>query len=107
LPDELESSLGSDPKVVDSDGDGVSDGDESLVWGTDPTQGDSDGDGVSDGAEIAAGKDPSDPSDGPGQPGGGTSTSSDGCMGGLASGLVSLLAMLFLGLRRLVPRAGR
>lgn len=107
LPDELEGSLGSDPKVVDSDGDGVSDGDESLVWGTDPTQSDSDGDGVSDGAEIAAGKDPNDPSDGPGQPGGGASTSSDGCMGGLASGLVSLLALLFLGLRRLVLRAAR
>ena len=51
-----------DPDDPDSDGDGVSDGDE-IAAGTDPTNSDSDGDGVTDGDEIAAGTNPTDPSD--------------------------------------------
>lgn len=43
---------GTDPLVADTDNDGVSDGDEVLVYGTDPLNPDSDGDGISDGDEI-------------------------------------------------------
>ena len=46
------------PEVVDSDGDGILDGDEIAVYGTDPGNFDSDFDGLGDGAEIAAGTDP-------------------------------------------------
>ncbi len=41
-----------DPLVADTDGDGLSDGDEVLVYGTDPLNPDTDGDGLSDGDEI-------------------------------------------------------
>ena len=41
-----------DPLVADTDGDGLSDGDEILVYGTDPLNPDTDGDGLSDGDEI-------------------------------------------------------
>ena len=37
----------------DSDGDGLSDGDEVNIHGSDPTKQDSDGDGLSDGAEVS------------------------------------------------------
>ena len=59
-----------DPFTIDSDGDGVSDGDEvsgdkNKDWDgdgkgdpTDPTKADSDGDGVNDGDEITRGTDP-------------------------------------------------
>jgi hypothetical protein len=46
------------PPPVDTDGDGLTDSDETAVYGTDPTNPDSDGDGVSDGAEVAAGTNP-------------------------------------------------
>jgi Bacterial TSP3 repeat len=39
--------------AVDSDGDGLADVDEILIYGTTPTQADSDGDGLSDGTEVA------------------------------------------------------
>ncbi|MGY5853186.1 MAG: hypothetical protein RTU92_06435 [Candidatus Thorarchaeota archaeon] len=45
----------------DSDGDGLSDGDEVHVYGTDPTSTDSDGDGLSDYDEIIHGGDPNNP----------------------------------------------
>ncbi len=50
--------LGTDPLVVDSDYDGLSDGDEENVYGTDPLNPDTDGDGLSDGDEIALGLNP-------------------------------------------------
>ncbi len=50
-----EQSAGTDPTVADTDGDGLSDGDETE---TDPTVADTDGDGLSDGDEIAAGSNP-------------------------------------------------
>jgi hypothetical protein len=49
------STTGSAP---DSDGDGLSDADETAVYGTDPGNWDTDGDGVGDGAVVAAGGDP-------------------------------------------------
>ena len=51
-PDALEVDLGLDPNNIDTDADGVADGDELNIYGTDPTVYDADGDGVSDGAEL-------------------------------------------------------
>jgi serine/threonine protein kinase len=50
--------IGSDPRKRDSDGDILLDGDEVNLYGTDPTQTDTDGDGMDDGIEIAQGSDP-------------------------------------------------
>jgi hypothetical protein len=47
-----ELAVGSDPVNSDTDGDGISDGDEVFLYGTDPTNSDTDGDGVDDGTEI-------------------------------------------------------
>ena len=51
-PDAVEVEVGLDPNTVDTDGDGVADGDEGNLYGTDPTVADTDGDGVSDGGEL-------------------------------------------------------
>jgi hypothetical protein len=51
-PDAQELELGLDPTNIDTDGDGVADGDELRIYGTDPLTFDSDGDGVSDGEEL-------------------------------------------------------
>src|SRR5215217_1773245 len=51
-PDALEWDLGLDPNNPDTDGDGVADGDEIIIYGTEPTVADSDGDGVLDGEEL-------------------------------------------------------
>jgi hypothetical protein len=51
-PDYLEVEIGLDPTTIDTDGDGVADGDEGNLYGTDPTVFDSDVDGVSDGGEL-------------------------------------------------------
>jgi len=51
-PDAQELELGLDPTNIDTDGDGVADGDELTLYGTDPFTFDSDGDGVSDGDEL-------------------------------------------------------
>lgn len=50
-----------DPALDDTDGDGLSDADETGIHGTDPQNPDTDDDGWSDGAEVAAGSDPLDP----------------------------------------------
>ena len=50
---------GIDPNA-DTDGDGLSDGDEVFRHGTDPNQSDTDGDGLSDSAEVLAGANPLD-----------------------------------------------
>lgn len=53
--------LGTDPRNPDSDGDGISDGDEvrcALGFCTNPLLADTDGDGVRDGMEIRTGSDP-------------------------------------------------
>jgi outer membrane protein OmpA-like peptidoglycan-associated protein/opacity protein-like surface antigen len=47
-----EQQLGTDPLNPDTDGDGISDGDEVLNYKTNPLKADSDGDGLSDGQEI-------------------------------------------------------
>lgn len=51
-PDALEWDLGLDPNNVDTDADGVADGDELNIYGTEPTLFDTDDDGVSDGEEL-------------------------------------------------------
>lgn len=43
---------GTDPSVADTDRDGLTDGDEVNVYGTDPLVADTDNDGISDGDEI-------------------------------------------------------
>ena len=47
-----------DPPDSDSDGDGLTDHEEFLVYRTDPKSGDSDGDGLPDGWEVQGGLDP-------------------------------------------------
>ena len=44
----------------DSDGDGLTDGEEANLFGTDPTKADSDGDQLTDGEEVVFGTDPND-----------------------------------------------
>ncbi len=44
--------LGTNPKVADTDGDGLSDGDEVMKYRTNPLRMDSDGDGLKDGDEL-------------------------------------------------------
>ncbi len=81
LSNDQEAALSTDPGRPDSDGDGLEDGDEVLIYATnpnerdsdgdllidfdevntyatDPNQGDSDGDGSGDGLEVAQGSDP-------------------------------------------------
>jgi len=52
LSDKLEKELGTNRKLADSDGDGISDGDEYLKFKTNPLVADSDGDGLSDYDEL-------------------------------------------------------
>jgi len=51
----MEQSAGTEPFVSDTDGDGLSDGEEISTYASNPLNTDSDGDGVADGAEDAAG----------------------------------------------------
>ncbi len=51
---------GTDPHNPDTDGDGLSDGDEVHVYHTNPLLWDTDGDGISDGVEVQTGSDPLD-----------------------------------------------
>ncbi len=55
--------LATSPLNPDTDGDGLLDGEEVLLYGTDPLLPDTDGGGSLDSEEIAAGTDPTDPSD--------------------------------------------
>ncbi len=48
IPSTLETLIGSNPNVVDTDGDGLNDGMEVRNWGLDPTRADSDGDSCGD-----------------------------------------------------------
>jgi lysophospholipase L1-like esterase len=50
--DFAETLFGTDPNFKDTDGDGISDGDEVFIYRTDPTKIDTDGDGISDFDEI-------------------------------------------------------
>ncbi|MCA9923768.1 MAG: protein kinase [Anaerolineales bacterium] len=52
LTNAQEAAIGTDPNNSDSDGDGLSDGDEQLIYGTQPLNEDSDGDLLRDGDEI-------------------------------------------------------
>jgi len=61
LTDDRERELGTDPGVVDTDGDGLSDGDEIEMYGTNPINKDTDGDGYKDGDEIKNGYNPRGP----------------------------------------------
>lgn len=58
LTTEQELLLGTEPLNWDTDGDGLSDGDEINIHHTDPLRADSDGDGQPDGAEAQAGTSP-------------------------------------------------
>jgi len=51
------------PENPDIDGDGISNDDETNIYGTDPNNPDTDGDGYNDGDEINGGSDPLDPCD--------------------------------------------
>lgn len=61
LDDSREAELGTDPNNWDTDNDGLSDGDEALIWKTDPLKSDSDGDGFLDGQEVKNGYNPAGP----------------------------------------------
>lgn len=52
LDNVTELQLGTNPLLVDTDGDGLSDYAEHVTWGTDPLLADTDGDGVNDYAEA-------------------------------------------------------
>ena len=52
LDDVREKEIGTNPQKVDTDGDGLSDGDEVIVYKTSPLVSDTDGDGLSDGDEA-------------------------------------------------------
>jgi len=62
LSDKTETFLGTESDVIDTDEDGLTDGDEVLVHFTDPRLLDTDGDSYDDGTEIEQGTDPNDPS---------------------------------------------
>jgi len=51
---------GTDALAADTDADGLNDGEELLIYGTNPLLADTDGDGASDGEEITAGSAPLD-----------------------------------------------
>ncbi len=58
LPDTQEQQLGTSASIADTDKDGLSDGEEVLVWKTNPLNPDTDGDGYVDGDEVRNGYNP-------------------------------------------------
>lgn len=52
LTDKQEKELGTDPKIADTDNDGLKDGEEVHKYKTDPLRADTDGDGLNDGDEV-------------------------------------------------------
>ncbi|MEI6378888.1 MAG: hypothetical protein WCO55_04475 [Candidatus Falkowbacteria bacterium] len=58
LTDAEETKLGTDPNKIDTDGDGLTDYDEVKLWLTDPLNPDTDGDGYADGTEVKSGYNP-------------------------------------------------
>lgn len=58
LDDVREREIGTDPFIADTDGDGLIDGDEVIIWKTDPLNPDTDGDGHEDGKEVRNGYSP-------------------------------------------------
>jgi hypothetical protein len=58
LEDAIEFELGTDPYSIDTDQDGLTDGDEYYIFATGTLNPDSDGDGILDGDEVAQGTDP-------------------------------------------------
>lgn len=58
LDDAREEELGTDMNKADSDGDGLIDGDEVIIWKTNPTNPDTDGDSYLDGDEVRHGYNP-------------------------------------------------
>lgn len=58
LDDVREREIGTDPFNPDTDGDGLIDGDEVIIWKTDPLNPDTDGDGYLDGLEVKSGYNP-------------------------------------------------
>jgi len=61
LTNEAEEELGTDPERRDSDGDGLTDGQEVLIYKTDPLRTDTDDDGYPDQMEVYTGHDPTAP----------------------------------------------
>jgi len=61
LSDEEEKKLGTNPDNIDTDGDGIMDGDEIKIYHTDPLKADTDGDGYNDGYEVERGYNPAGP----------------------------------------------
>ncbi len=61
LPDTKEAQLKTNPRLSDTDKDGLFDGEEYKIYKTDPLNPDTDGDGYADGDEIKAGYNPNGP----------------------------------------------
>ncbi len=61
LSDTEETAARTNPQLPDSDNDGLNDREEVKVYKTDPLKSDSDGDGMSDSEEIKSRRNPSDP----------------------------------------------
>lgn len=64
LADVDEQILGTNPQKMDTDEDGLLDGEEVNAYKTDPLKADADGDGYKDGEEVRAGYDPKNPAKG-------------------------------------------
>ncbi len=63
IDDDVELDRGTNPLAPDTDGDGLTDGEEVFGHGTDPAHPDTDRGGAPDGEEVRFGADPNDPDD--------------------------------------------